>query len=55
MNCNKFFYESDQYLSIDFSKKEVEILVSQDINKLFNNNETLNSSCVPVPLLFIKS
>ena len=38
---NKFFYETEQYLSIDFAKNEAEMLVSQNIDKLFNNKNTL--------------
>ena len=38
---NKFFYETEQYLSIDFAKNEAEMLVSQNIDKLFNNKNAL--------------
>lgn len=38
---NKFFYETDQYLSTDFAKKEAEMLVSKNIDKLFYNRNAL--------------
>ena len=41
MSNNNFFYETDQYLSTDFAKNEAEMLVSQNIDKLFNNKNAL--------------
>lgn len=41
MSNNKFFYETDQYLSTDFSKSAAEVLVSENIDKLFNNKNAL--------------
>lgn len=38
---NKFFYKTDQYLSTDFAKKEAEMLVSKDIDKLFYDRNAL--------------
>ena len=41
MNDNNFFYKTTQYLSIDYAKNEAEILISQNIDKLFNNKNEL--------------
>lgn len=34
---NIFFYETKQYLDTEFSKKQADLLVSRDINRLINN------------------
>ncbi len=41
MKHHKYFYETDQYLSMEFSKKEAELLVGNDINKLFDNKDAM--------------
>lgn len=41
MTDKKFFYETERYLSIEFVQKEAELLVGQDIDKLFNNKKAI--------------
>ncbi len=41
MASKKFFYDTSKFVNVEFAKREAELLVGQDLNKLFNNKDAI--------------